>query len=66
MLRGGFARGRCACPEGDLRKRDEELLVFVERFNSLKVALKRKEDELELSKSVEAQCRDPESPVDQL
>lgn len=37
----------------ELRNKDEELLVSVERLSSFKGALKRKEEELELSKGVE-------------
>lgn len=38
----------------ELRKRDEELLSFVDKFSSLEVALKRKKEEIELSKGIKA------------
>lgn len=45
----------------DLKKKDEELMVAVERFNILDGALKRKGEELELSKGTKTQCSDLQS-----
>lgn len=50
----------------ELRKRDEELLASVEQFNSFEGELKRKEEELELNRGVEAQCHDLQSHTYQL
>lgn len=50
----------------DLKKKDENLLSYVERLNAMEGALKRMKDEVELIRGVEAQCRDLQSQVDQL
>lgn len=50
----------------ELKKKDEELMVAVERFNILEGALRRKEEDLKMSKGVEAQCSDLQSQVVQL
>lgn len=50
----------------DLRQKDEELLAYVEHLIALEGALKRKDEELQLSKGVEALCGDLQIQVDQL
>jgi len=63
--RGSFTKGEMCPPmREDLKKKDEEFLMFVERLSSLEGALKRKEEELELSKGVVVQCQDLQSHVD--
>lgn len=48
----------------ELKKKDEESIVYVERLSALEGALKRKDEELELSRGAEALCRDLQSRVD--
>lgn len=50
----------------ELKNKDEELMAAVERFNNLEGALKREEEELELSKGMKAQCRDLQIQLVQL
>lgn len=50
----------------EMRKKDEELFASVERLSALERVLKRKEEDLDPRKGVEAQCRDLQSRVDQL
>lgn len=50
----------------ELRKKDKELVVSVERLSTLEGALKRKDEELELSRGIEAQFHDLQGRVDQL
>lgn len=49
-----------------LKRKDEDLLTSVERFSALEGALKKMDEELELSRGVEAQCRDLQGRVNQL
>lgn len=48
----------------ELKKKDEELLASIEQFNLREGAFRRKEEELKLSKGVEAQCSNLYSQVD--
>lgn len=50
----------------ELKKKNEELMAAVERLNVLEGDFKRKKEELELSKGMEAQCNDLKNQVDQL
>lgn len=50
----------------ELKKKYEELMAVIERFNVLEEALKGKEEELELSKGMEAQYSDLQNQVVQL
>lgn len=66
-LRDGFVkRATCLALREEMKKKDEELMATVEGFNILEGALKRKWEELELSKGVKAQWSDLQSQVVQL
>lgn len=47
----------------DLNKRDEELMQVMEKCSILEGTLRRKKEELELSRGVEAQCSDLQAQV---
>lgn len=50
----------------ELKKKYEKLMASVERFSVLEGAVKRNEEDLELSKGVEAQCNNLQNEVVQL
>lgn len=54
-LRGGSVRGGdVTALREELKKKDEELLASMERISTLERALERKDEEIELSRGVEA------------
>nr|XP_009608509.1 uncharacterized protein LOC104102497 [Nicotiana tomentosiformis] len=66
-LQGRFREGSdVMVPREDLKKRDEELMQAVEKCIILEGTLRSKEEELELSRGVEAQCRDLQAQVVQV